>query len=64
MIKSLYVLNGGEGDYVFSVGYVFNGVEVTKIKKDEKENNHFIVYLKDGNDIDIYSNNVMTIGKW
>jgi hypothetical protein len=57
VIKSIRVLNGGEYDLIFVVGEKSDGAKITRIT--QEDDNVFAVWLENGDDICIISNNVI-----
>jgi hypothetical protein len=66
MIQSLVILNSSYGDYVFTVGKSLMQISdspVKKIVKNTERDDAYIVFLKDGNEIDIISDRVIIYNK-
>jgi hypothetical protein len=57
MIKSLHVLNGGGRDWTFQVDGTYFGIKIKRIMKED--NNVFTVFLENGDEISVISNNVI-----
>ena len=56
MIKTLFVLNGGEADWSFDVGQTYLGHKVIKIEHHATLINHYVIRTDKG-DIHVNSNN-------